>query len=186
MAEAPLPNDLEDLVAKRNVVMDNLFAPERGKSINVRSACGVRAKSYLIVAAVVVVVAGIQCGARLGVYLASVQPKEPDLRIFLDLLTLVLGQHRAMQSQRLCKIQTQTRRQNKLERELRNKFKSKGICYAGQCTTHFANSENKLRIFSAPFPFRFSFSVAFILYSSVVFIHESNGCATACERASSR
>lgn len=57
---------------------------------------------YLIVAAVIIVVAAIQRGARFRVDLARIEAEKPDLRILLDLLSLVLRQTAAVQSHRFC------------------------------------------------------------------------------------
>lgn len=60
-----------------------------------------RARAYLVIAAVLVVVAAILGGALLAVDLARVEPEVPDLRVVLDLEPLVRAQPRAVQSQRL-------------------------------------------------------------------------------------
>lgn len=68
LPETALANHLEDLVAVRDVVM-----------------------AYLVVAAVVVVVAAVEHRARLGVDLARVQSQVPDLCVLFNLLLLVVG-----------------------------------------------------------------------------------------------
>lgn len=57
---------------------------------------------YLVVASVIVIVAGIQCGAGLGIYFACVQTEKPNLWIFIDFLSFVVGQSAAMESNRIC------------------------------------------------------------------------------------
>lgn len=52
----------------------------------------------LIVAAIVIVVAWIQCGARFGIDFARIQSEKPNLWVFIDFLTLILGEPSAMQT----------------------------------------------------------------------------------------
>jgi len=67
LAEAAAPDDLEDLVAVADLVVQ-----------------------HLVVAAVFVVVAAVVRRVLLGVHLARVQPQVPHLRVLADLAAFVL------------------------------------------------------------------------------------------------
>lgn len=98
LAEAALANHLEDFVAIANVIVHDLWGSMTVGKPTIYTFSLTQCHTYLIVAAIVIVVAAIQRGARFRIDFARVQSQEPYVRVFLNLLPLVLRQSAAVQA----------------------------------------------------------------------------------------